>query len=62
MLRLGGVCRDWRTGWYSVSNWRQMRTGVESGSFCMTLTNCILGKESGEIVYGWQLVSRSSIP
>ena len=38
MLR-PGLCRDWRTSWYAVSNWRLMWSGVESGSLCMTLTD-----------------------
>ena len=38
MLRLG-VCWDWRTNWYAVSNWWQMWSGVDSGSLCMTLTD-----------------------
>ena len=33
------VCRDRRTSWYAVSNWRQMWSGVESGTLCVTLTN-----------------------
>ena len=27
-----GVCRDWRTSWYAVSNWQWMWSGMESGS------------------------------
>ena len=38
MLRPGVWC-DWRTGWYVVSNWRQMWSRAEFGSLCMTLTN-----------------------
>ena len=38
MLRQG-VCQDWRTSWYAVSNWQRMWSGVESGSLCMTLTD-----------------------
>ena len=38
MLR-PGVCRDWRTSWYAVSNWQQMWSGVESDILCMTLTD-----------------------
>ena len=32
-----GVCRDWRTSWYAVSNWWQMWSGVEFGTLCMSV-------------------------
>ena len=38
MLR-PGLCQDWRTSWYAVSNWQQMWSRAESGSLCMTLTD-----------------------
>ena len=35
------LCRDWRTSWYAVSNWRRMWSEVEFGSLYMTLTDCL---------------------
>ena len=38
MLR-PGVHRDLMKSWYAASNWRWMRSGVESGSSCLTPTD-----------------------
>ena len=58
MLR-PGLCWDWRTSWYAVSNWLWMWSGVESGSLCMTLTDQDSWKG---IESGWQLAGLGSIP